>query len=151
MITGRVNNEITCYFPIIGNDGVTRVSGRAAECVHNLWYNGMTSLTPVVISEIGTTGEYYARFTPDAVGLWRLEITDPFGSIWAEDIGISDADIDLIWQYESGRWRIDHTTNEMIFYMQDGVTELMRYRLLDANGNPPVWPDLTAPFEREVL
>ena len=43
-----------------------------------------------------------------------------------------------------GRWKIMSDTKEMVFYEEDGVTELARYSLLDRNSNP----SFTEVFER---
>lgn len=37
---------------------------------------------------------------------------------------------------EGGGWKIDDTTNEMIFYKEDNVTEIARFNLFDKNDNP---------------
>ena len=44
----------------------------------------------------------------------------------------------------TGRWKIDKTANQMIFYEDDNVTELAKYDLLDSNQNGSV----TEIFER---
>ena len=46
--------------------------------------------------------------------------------------------IDFIKQVESGRWKLDRTTNQMIFYKDDNTTELMRFNLYDIDGSPTV-------------
>lgn len=38
----------------------------------------------------------------------------------------------------TGRWIVDETTNQMIFYEDDNVTEIARYNLKDRNGNASV-------------
>jgi hypothetical protein len=43
-----------------------------------------------------------------------------------------------------GRWKIMVDTKEMVFYEEDGVTELARYSLLDRNESP----SFTEVFER---
>lgn len=43
-----------------------------------------------------------------------------------------------------GRWKIMSNTKEMVFYEEDGVTEIARYSLLDRNENP----SFTEVFER---
>jgi hypothetical protein len=42
--------------------------------------------------------------------------------------------IEFIRDVEGGKWRIDSTLNQMIFYKPDNTTELMRFNLYDANG-----------------
>jgi len=44
------------------------------------------------------------------------------------------ANIDFIKDIESGKWEIFN--NQMIFYKQDGTTEIARFNLFDAAGQP---------------
>ena len=39
---------------------------------------------------------------------------------------------------ETGRWKIDAGTNQMIFYAPDGVTPMLTYNLYDIAGNPTI-------------
>jgi len=34
----------------------------------------------------------------------------------------------------TGRWQVDETTNQMIFYQDDNITEIARYDLFDRDG-----------------
>jgi hypothetical protein len=49
-----------------------------------------------------------------------------------------------ILKLETGRWKIDTATNQMIFYDDDGVTPLYTFDLKDAGGSPTS----SSPFER---
>ncbi len=49
-------------------------------------------------------------------------------------VGKSLDDIEIIKQIETGKWEI--LNNQMIFYKDDNVTEIMRFDLFDKNGNP---------------
>ena len=42
--------------------------------------------------------------------------------------------VNMIFQTETGRWKIEN--NQMIFYKEDNVTEVMRFNLYDHDGNP---------------
>ena len=64
--------------------------------------------------------------------LW--EITGSNGSvIFASD----EVEIDsrLTRHFTVGKWEIDKTVNEMIFYQDDNVTEMGRFSLADDKGN----------------
>lgn len=61
------------------------------------------------------------------------------------DIAIAQADLTDILDAEIGNWKI--ASNQMIFYRRDGVTELARFNLLDAQGSPSE----EAVFERQRL
>jgi hypothetical protein len=45
-------------------------------------------------------------------------------------------DVEFIKQIEGGRWKIDETANQMIFYEDDNATEVARFNLLDSGGAP---------------
>ena len=49
--------------------------------------------------------------------------------------GIIEEDIQFLIDVAGGRWRVDETVNQMIFYKSDNVTEVARFNLLDINGN----------------
>ena len=38
----------------------------------------------------------------------------------------------------TGRWLVDESSNEMIFYQDDNETEIARYALFDRNGNSSI-------------
>ena len=52
-------------------------------------------------------------------------------------------DISTIKNYTTGRWKM--LNNQMIFYGEDNTTEVGRFDLLDANGNP----SMDSVFERK--
>tara|TARA_Y100000287_G_scaffold180705_1_gene175903 strand:- start:314 stop:751 length:438 start_codon:yes stop_codon:yes gene_type:complete len=65
--------------------------------------------------------------------LW--EVTASNGSVvFASD----EVEIDsrLTRHFTVGQWEIDKSTNEMIFYQDDNVTEMGRFDLKDAKGSP---------------
>jgi len=45
------------------------------------------------------------------------------------------SDLTFLKDIEGGRWKVDTTLNQMIFYKSDNVTEVARFNLLDADGN----------------
>lgn len=50
------------------------------------------------------------------------------------DLALVETDVALLTELWGGGWEI--TDNQMIFYKPDNVTEIMRFDLLDADGNP---------------
>jgi hypothetical protein len=52
--------------------------------------------------------------------------------------------VDFLKNVTQGRWKIDESTNQMIFYKADNTTEIMRFDLKDKLGTPAV----AAVFER---
>lgn len=47
----------------------------------------------------------------------------------------------------TGRWMVDETTKQMIFFQDDNVTEIARYDLFDRSGNASI----TELFERKLV
>jgi hypothetical protein len=55
--------------------------------------------------------------------------------VWANADGVAViSGIEIINQIETGRWKIE--SNQMIFYEEDNVTEIMRFNLFDEAGDP---------------
>jgi len=38
----------------------------------------------------------------------------------------------------TGRWKVDSTTKQMVFFQEDNTTVIARYDLFDRNGNPSI-------------
>jgi len=133
LVTGLVQGDFTVK---LYNPSGSEVSGSIA----------------VTITELGN-GLYRTNFTPNALGTWTLLITNathfPYGktgnysciNYLNDDIGVI---VELIKQYNAGRWRIDTSTNKMYFYKDDNTTVIAVFDLKDASGNPSV----TDVFER---
>lgn len=80
-----VGTTIVEQFPVWELDGYTKKSGETVFQT-SLWLNGVANATPVQISEISTTGEYKAIYTPDVVGQWKLEIKIPYNEqVWYQE------------------------------------------------------------------
>lgn len=59
-------------------------------------------------------------------------------------IGVISGNIDFIRDMTDGRWKIDTTLNQMIFYRSDNITEVARFDLTDSAGSPTS----DSPYER---
>jgi hypothetical protein len=69
-------------------------------------------------------------------------ITD---TVWADSNAVTLQDnVSLIKNIETGRWKLEKATNQMIFYADDNSTEVARFNLYDENGQP----SLTDVFQR---
>ena len=78
----KVDTVVTDQFPVWEPDGVTKKSGETVF-TKRIWQNGNVSVQPVVITEIGTSGEYEVTFTPNAEGFWIVEVTIPYNDdVW---------------------------------------------------------------------
>ena len=113
------------------------VSDRASDVYYTIYdSSGAVSAarTNSGVYEIGTsTGIYGASVSIDndfqGSIFWDVDGT----SIYAvEEIS---ADTRLTRLMTSGRWQINHSSNQMIFYEEDGTTEIMRFNLKDRNGS----------------
>lgn len=60
--------------------------------------------------------------TPDTIELAE--------AVWAHDYGA------FIRHIEGGRWKIDKSSNQMIFYKKDNIIEVARFDLFDSAGQP---------------
>jgi len=82
---------LTAHFPLFEPDGVTKKSGVVGFAT-TTWRDGALDPQPVSVTEIGTTGEYTAAYTPPEVGPWELEVYDPTTGVrWREDVIIEQA------------------------------------------------------------
>ena len=56
----------------------------------------------------------------------------------SEEYNGNEYKIDFTRHVTTGRWQINKSTSEMIFYKEDNQTEIVRYELFDEDGNPSV-------------
>lgn len=77
--------DVYCHFCVYGPDGYTKLSGQVGACTSYLWEDGVVSVLPVALAEIGVTGEYYAEFTVGASDLYHIEVETP-EILWQDDI-----------------------------------------------------------------
>jgi hypothetical protein len=112
----HLGTEVVDQFPVWKEDGYTKKSGETSFAV-SLWRNGVISAVPVAISEIGSTGEYKAVFTPDSLGFWLLEIIPTFNhQPWKGEYEVeygSDTDINL-----NGAISDDTTTVKVALWLE---------------------------------
>ena len=100
---------------------------------------GATALT-----QVGTSSTWRYVWEPVSLGsgqyVVEYSLSDDLGAtfVGVEDLAIRDfakqEDLEFIRAVESGRWKI--VGNQMIFYDEDGVAELMRFNLFDEAGFP---------------
>lgn len=149
MIIGRVNQPIVDVFSVIDGEN-TNVEGIPLEDfgVELFDSDGLNALPthPVVFQEMGN-GHYRVSFTPLREGLYYLvvyhEMYFPAGKgghfqIFSDDFSSLGIMVELVKDFNEGRWRIDNNTHQMIFYKADNTTEIARFNLYDSAGNPAV-------------
>ena len=89
----------------------------------------------------GDSGKYYYEYSQGFdTGEYVIEytITDNDSEVYKQyeklTVGYLEEDIALIKDIESGVWEIKD--NKMIFYKEDGVTEVIKFDLFDDKGKP---------------
>jgi hypothetical protein len=151
----KKNVQTTIYFPIYDGDG--DLVNSAAGLDENISKDG-GSLVDCTngASEIGSSGIYALTLTPtetnaDVVILLITSTTTgakPTAMIFytaGQTFDDMQADIDILKQVATGRWRI--TGNQLIFYASDEVTPLYTFDLKDSVGSP----SSTNIFERDPV
>jgi hypothetical protein len=77
-------------------------------------------------------------------GPWTQNLTESgiAHRVWEEDMSLHIASgtagefANFIYSIEGGRWKIDTSTNQMVFYAADNVTEIARFDLFNSGGSP---------------
>ena len=90
--------QIIDQFPVFEDDGYTKHSGLSnGTFVKSVWKDGYPAAVTVVVSEIGSSGDYKTRFTPNTTGFWHVEVLNSYNyEIWALGAEVRDASVDLI-------------------------------------------------------
>ena len=99
------------------------------------------------VNEVGTsTGVYMANveFTSDFSGLIVWDTGGDSPSYATEEYNHVSEDITFLRDVTAGKWEINESTKQMIFYKEDNETEVAKYNLLDGDDAPSV----TSVFQR---
>ena len=120
-----------------GKSGLSTVGYRL------LWLDGTLSgsrITSGVGEVIASSGIYSASvyFSTSFSGsiVWDTGGSSP--SFAAEEYSSVNEDVNFTRHLTAGRWKIDATEKQMIFYKEDNTTEIARYDLKDRSGNASV-------------
>ena len=127
--------------------GYASISGSIRYELYDTTGNNTVSATNSGIYELGT-----------ATGLYgvQLDLSTQFsGSIvWSINgnsnvYAVEEVKIDqkMARYIHTGRWLVDESSKEMIFYQDDNATEIARYGLYDRDGNASI----TELFERKLV
>jgi hypothetical protein len=78
-----INVPVVDQFAAFENDGWNKRTGlvQPADFVEVVWNDAVVSAQAVTITEIGTSGEYAVSFTPNAAGLWVVQILVDFNKV----------------------------------------------------------------------
>ncbi len=150
----------------VDNSGVTGITlSQFLVRIYNPADAEVSGSVGLVRKELGN-GDYEITFTPNALGKWYVVVTHSVYFPWgkaaavmvssesltgidteiamlnAQNVAIQNSvnamgvDVQFIKDIEGGRWWIDRTINQMIFYKEDNVTEVARFDLKDFDGLP---------------
>jgi len=139
VLTALVDIPVKIPFPVFDVDGVTPLSGLVDGDFTNktLIKDDAVQALTVTVTEVGSTGKYYAEFTPDDRGFWYVEVTTPGDEVYGHhvDVGIFDT-LDRMRKETSNAHKIDLVTQEEIAYDDDGSTELQKWDVFTDGGEP---------------
>jgi len=116
--------------------GLANRVGNVFYSVYNSLGSADTFRSSTGIYQIGTgTGVYGAQLSLNQAfsGSILWEVTASNGNIVFANEEV-ETDQKVTRHFTNGRWLIDETTNEMIFYQEDNTTEMGRFNLKDKDG-----------------
>ena len=94
------------------------------------------------VHEVGAdTGIYSApvSFTNDFKGSVLWDTGQGSSTAYAaEGYNPTNEDLDFLRDMTAGKWTIDASNKQMIFYGENNTTEIARFDLTDRNGNPSI-------------
>ena len=152
MIISEQNpTQVVLEILVLNPDGSikTNVTSAGVRVYHIATGTEVEDLATSSLTQVGTSNTWRYIWTPVAlttnayIAEYTIIDSDLVTSIIAEDIIIGiledkiaalQADITLIKQIETGRWKI--ISNQLILYGPDNTTELVRFNLFDASGAP---------------
>jgi len=121
MITAVVGELLRIHFPVFEEDGLTPSPGLPDSAfVKTLVRDTVASVVPVTVTEVGSTGRYFAAFTPDQIGRWYLDVQTPFDDVFGADVLVTEPLSTRV----VGSFAYDPTTNTLdgnIWLERDGL------------------------------
>jgi hypothetical protein len=113
------------------------ISGSIQYAVYDTLGGESVSLTNSNVYEVGNNTGIYGvelNLSTQFSGsiLWKVENTNIYAS---EEIKI---DQKMARYIHTGRWEIEESDKQMVFYQDDNVTEIARFDLFDRQGNKSI-------------
>lgn len=133
-IGARVMAVITVAEPMLFFEGAGNIENTASPAPANEYDSELAAIQ----ADLDNPDQYKANLTGVA-----LEATLQLVKTETDKIPSLESLLAFISSIEGGRWKIEN--NQMIFYEDDNVTEVARFNLYDADGQPAE----TDIFERE--
>ena len=91
-------------FPVFDVDGITPVTGLVdGDFGRYLAVDGTASAVVATVTEI-TLGRYYIQFTPNADGLWYVEVTTPEEDVFTFEVQVGPLPADIVDDIADAVW-----------------------------------------------
>jgi len=119
--TGLSNRPASVYYSLYNTLGTSTVF-RSTGSIYQVG-----SGTGIYGSEVSLSQNFSGSI------LWEITSSDGNVVFASDEVEI---DSRLTRHFTVGKWQIDKTANEMIFYQDDNVTEMGRFNLADNTGKP---------------
>ncbi len=133
----KLGDIVVDHFPVFDTDGYTKKSGETVFTT-TLWKDAVEQVLSVVIAEIGSSGEYKVSFTPDAIGVWSVDVLADYNKdVWGAEYSVTLGSVDEIMDRLA---RILGLVHENIFidntgYDAGGQLIAARARIFDSKTN----------------
>ena len=118
--------------------GYSGISGSIRYSLYDTLGTEVTSVTNTGIYELGSSTGLYGvqlNLSTQFSGSILWSINGNTNVYATEEVKI---DQKMARYIHTGRWLVDESTNEMVFYQDDNVTEIARYALFDRNGSSSI-------------
>lgn len=104
-INASIGELVQVQFPCFDIDGITPLTGKGdSDFGKLLIVDNVISGVTMTVAEVGSTGRYVMRFTPDVGGLWYAEVTTEVEDIFADQVEVGPPPDDWIDAIVSGVW-----------------------------------------------
>ena len=104
-LQASVGELVQIQFPCFDIDGITPLTGKSdSDFGKLLLLDNTVSAVSMTVAEVGSTGRYVIRFTPDADGLWYAEVTTEVDDIFADQVEVGPPPDDWLEAISSEVW-----------------------------------------------
>ncbi len=114
------------------------ISGSIRYALYDTLGSEVSSSANTGIYELGSTTGIYGvelNLSPQFSGSIVWSVTSAPSIFATEEVKI---DQKMARYIHTGRWTVDSSTNQMVFFQDDNTTVIARYNLFDSSGSPSV-------------
>jgi len=114
------------------------ISGSIRYALYDTLGSEVSSSANTGIYELGSTTGIYGvelNLSPQFSGSIVWSVTSAPSVFATEEVKI---DQKMARYIHTGRWTVDASTNQMVFFQDDNTTVIARYNLFDSSGSPSV-------------